>query len=251
MSKDNELFRFSLPFLNITNLVVISSFILLYGVKTSSAQGLSVSASETEGIIQKDGKGIYNPILDYLSKLELVSTLNISNPRRARRDFLDGKSDCLFPASERILPELFLNSNDVIFTEPVTISRGYVVFHNTKNPPELTKDLKLGTVGIAELYGYKNVSIINIKSYNDLMNLVETGRLEAGYIMYPDVSQVKGMNKRILPFLPSALKIWEETDALLCRKEKQVMVSQISVKLKALKNDGILLDGHFKQLPLK
>lgn len=216
-----------------------------YSNQKVNAQGvtLSVSVSETEGVTQEDGKGVYNPTLNHLFKLGLLTKIVYNPGRRARREFVEGRLDCFFPSSKRILTEIPLTAEDVIVSEPIAIGRGMVIFHDYKNPPKINKSLKMGLVGIVELYGYKDVSTIDVKSYSKLIELVEQGRLEAGYFMYPDVHGVEGLSERLKPRLSSAVKLWEEADALLCRKKDKSIVDKISQEIRRLKQSGQLIDG--------
>ncbi len=240
------MFKVNVSRCNIYKLFIVSCFLTLSIGGKVSAGGISVSVSEFDGVLQSDGTGVYNPILDYLTELGIVTKVVYSPGKRARRNFLDGKLDCLFPSSLRLLEETPLISEDVIISDPVAISRGLVVFYDVKKPAKLDKSLRLGIVDIVDLYGYKNVSTINIKTYLELIALVEAGRLEAGYFMYPDVYGITGLVDRLKPRLSSAVKIWEEGDSFLCRKKHSAIVDQISKEIKVLKQSEQLVGGVLK-----
>ena len=246
LGKVSLVFKVNIHRCNAYILFTLSCFLNLSIGEDVSAGGITVSVSEIDGVIQRDGTGLYNPIFDYLTELEIETKVVYSPGNRARRNFLEGTLDCLFPSSKRLLEETSLTIKDVVISEPVAIGRGLVVFHNVENPAKLDKSLRLGVVDITELYGFESVGTITVRGYSELISLVEAGRLEAGYFMYPDVYGIAGLADRLKPRLSSAIKIWEEGDSIVCRQKHSVIVNQISKEIRLLKQSKQLVGGVLK-----
>ncbi|MEX0299785.1 MAG: hypothetical protein AB3N28_12010 [Kordiimonas sp.] len=187
---------------------------------------------ELPGLTSPGKEGAYANVYNALQSKRLVKHWFAAPSRRAHSIFLNKEADCIAPASLDLVDRYNYNRDDFSVTAPFNKAVGKVMF--AVSPPAKTGDRPImGVVGFGVQHGVEPglYKIEDLPDYDKLLQLIEENRIDAAYIMFPDVEQISGSTERIERFKGKVEVRWEGTDSILCWKELGPAVEVMSDQL--------------------
>ncbi len=187
---------------------------------------------ELPGLTSPAGQGAYANIYNALQSKKLVNHWYSAPSRRAHSIFFNKEANCIAPASLDLIERYGHEHENFSITSPFNKAVGKVM--TAVSPPAKEGERPvMGVVGFGVQHGVEPglFKIEDLPDYNKLLHLIEENRIDAAYIVFPDVEQVPGSIDRIRNFKGEVEVRWEGTDSILCWKEFKPVVDVISSQL--------------------
>ena len=156
---------------------------------------------------------------------------------RADLNFENGKMDCIFPASLRMMP----NKDDFIESKPIKIVRAFVF---TFSKPINLQQLKGKNIALRRGLSYGNVrdkidaNFIELNNVESAMRLLRKHRVDAVIEYHQDLMAAK--NQLQYTTSPRFLKdqpVYQTQDSVVCHNNKsnQVFINELNEVIGTLK----------------
>jgi len=225
-------------------LPAISGFSNAFASEKSVDSHITVAAYNIPGVLDSNGSGIYEIILDEVSRRSGVGlTLNYFPAKRALKTFDNNLVDCVIPVDHRLFPEYDHHYQ----TKALYIAKAYVFTRYGSHVLTGVAALKNRVVG-AELGMQlgreveENVQILRVSSLASLVRMLERKRIDALIAYDPDIFSVfKELNMETLPY-DNARPIVVHHDSLMCRitPENRDQIIKIDNEILNLHNNGYI-----------
>ena len=225
---------------------IISVFCLFYFFASvvSLYADVKIFAIEIPGLHQKDGKGVYDQILQETVIKNNLATIKLYPPARAESMFSKCKNCCFSPANKN--PEFYDYGDDIVQTDPMNIAKIYIFVKKGQAPINRLEDLKGKKIGVRTgmPYGksFDNAKLktqavpkleLNIKK-------VQIGRIDAFVAYIPDAyNAFRGLGIEPLPH-DVAKPVAVHPDSLVCRNVQPEFIDKFNELLKELRDSGRL-----------
>ena len=100
----------------------------------------------------------------------------------------------------------------------------------------------MGVVGFGVQHGVEpgEYRIQDVPDYGKLLSLIEENRIDAAYIVLPDVEQLEGGADRVRQYVGKVETRWQGTDGVLCWKAKAEAVAKMTEAFQEWKANGRL-----------
>lgn len=219
---------------------------VLFGLLFGSAVWAEVTiyGAGIPGLYQKDGKGVYDTVVNKTLVEKGLAKLKVLPPARADSEFSNCQNCCFGPANKN--PEFYSFGADVLETEAMNTALVYIFSAPGKPTYSTYGELKGKKVGTRRGMIYGNsfeAAGLTVKVGNKLeqnIKMLESGRLDAMVAYVPDVYLVlAAMGKDTLPHLKTS-PVAVHKDNLVCRGVKQEFIDQFNQNLSALSQSGEL-----------
>lgn len=189
----------------------------------------SMVVLELPGLTDKAGQGAYANVYNALKGEGSIQQWFSAPSKRAHHLFIDGTADCIAPAALDLLDRYDMPRHDFSISAPFNMAVGKVM---TAVFPPAKQGAKpvMGVVGFGVQHGVEPdlYRIEDIPDYGKLLQLIEGNRLDAAYIVFPDVEQIPGSLERIKKFKGKVETYWQGVDAVLCWNKGRNTVDRIS-----------------------
>ena len=201
----------------------------------------SMVVLELPGLTDKTGYGAYANVYNALKGEGQLQHWFSAPSKRAHHLFMDKKADCIAPAALDLLDRYNLPRHNFSITVPFNMAAGKVMTAVSPPAKQGTKPV-MGVVGFGVQHGVEPglYRIEDIPDYDRLLTLIEENRLDATYIMFPDVEQIRGAGERIKKFKGNVKTYWQGVDAVLCWDNKKQATEQMSDKINNWRKTGHL-----------
>lgn len=203
-----------------------------------------IIGTDIPGLHQKDGKGVYDIIVNDTLVSKGLATLKVLPPARAEAEFTSCQNCCFSPANKN--PDFYSYGGDVTESLPMNVAKVYIFSAPGKNAFSSYSDLKGKKVGVRRGMNYGNsfgsakLKASEANSLEQNIKKLETGRIEAMVAYVPDAYlALKDMGKDEFPHKkdkPTAV----HNDALVCRGVPAGFLDKFNTNLKALTSSGKL-----------
>jgi len=205
---------------------------------------VKIIAIEIPGLHQKDGKGVYDQILEETVVKNHLATVHLYPPARAEKMFSECQNCCFSPANKN--QEFYDFGDDIVQTHPMNIAKIYIFVNKGQRPIHRLEDLRGKKVGIRTgmPYGksFENIKL-NTQAVPKLeLNIkkVQKGRIDAFIAYIPDAyNAFRQLGMEPLPH-DVANPVAVHPDSLVCRNVQPEFISKFNALLKNLKESGRL-----------
>ncbi|WND01507.1 hypothetical protein QGN29_08030 [Temperatibacter marinus] len=197
---------------------------------------------DLEGLIGEDQQGPYAKFFQHLVNEGHLKSWVVAPIRRARRMFWNKKAHCLGPTSMQHFHEFDLDETDYTISTAFNEASGYL-YRSTQYMTNLTKDMPtIGTVGSGNLYGIQKdtYKAISIRNYFRLLTLVQKNRLDAAYIIYPDIINIPKAAALTRKMTSARTLVWTGKEQIICHKDAPVNIAKISAFIAQSHKNGSL-----------
>lgn len=205
---------------------------------------VAIIGTDIPGLHQKDGKGVYDIIVNEALVSKGLANLKVYPPARAEAEFSSCQNCCFSPANKN--PEFYTYGGDVTESLPMNVAKVYIFSAPGKKTFSSYADLKGKKVGVRRgmTYGFSfDAAKLKASEANSLeqnIKKLETGRIDAMVAYVPDVYlALNDMGKGEFPHKkdqPAAV----HNDALVCRGVPAGFIDQFNKNLKAITSSGKL-----------
>jgi hypothetical protein len=205
---------------------------------------VNIIGTDIPGLHQKDGKGVYDVIINQTLVSKGLGSLKVLPPARAEAEFSSCQNCCFSPANKN--PEFYDFGGDVSKSEPMNVAKVYIFSAPGKSAFGGYGDLKGKKVGVRRgmIYGKSydgaNLKASEANTLEQNIKKLETGRIDAMVAYVPDAYLAfMGMGKKHFPHMtekPAAV----HDDALVCRGVPAGFVDKFNGNLKMLSDSGKL-----------
>lgn len=205
------------------------------------AQDPDLIVLDLYGLTKPSQTGSYGNVFDALKEANLISAWQTTPVRRAHRIFFEKKIACIAPASARLLLEYDKDLNNFVISK--AFSKAYGFLFTAKNPPALKGEKPiLGTIGLGDQYGVNDdlYRVTNIKNYKNLLTLINSNRIDAAYITYPDVASYPDALEEIEAFEGTKEEVWDGEDAIICHRAYAKKIALINKTFQLWQESGHL-----------
>ncbi|MCY4360640.1 MAG: transporter substrate-binding domain-containing protein [Gammaproteobacteria bacterium] len=230
------------------NTVTFIALGLMFVISTlAKADVVSIAAVKIDGLLQEDGKGLYDQIISAVGRTDGIRYEVVPlTPKLALASFESGERDCLAPAN--INPDFYNLSIDTVASKSLAEAKIYLF---TKTGSQPTHDLSLFAgrkVGVRSGISYgnkvKNSAIRPVAALTIEANIknLEDGRIDAFLAYWPDAYSV--FDVMGIPELPHDVDnpIAVHEDSLVCRANEKgkTIVNRFNEGLGKLESSGEL-----------
>lgn len=201
----------------------------------------SLVVLQLPGLTDEKGQGAYANFYEALQREGLISGWRFYSPLRAHHAFLKDENSCIAPASVDLLKKYERPLDDYLVSSPFNKVLGVVM--SAANPPTRGGEKPvMGTVGFGVQHGVKagTYRIEGIANYTKLLRLISEDRLDAAYIVYPDVVHHVGAQQAIAAFTGKIEVRWVGTDGVLCWRRQADNLAKISEAIDLWRRNGEL-----------
>ncbi len=213
------------------------------GLFSISCFAIDIIAPRIEGLIEKDGKGVYQNLIEEASKRTgLVITEHVYPQKRALRFFFAKKHPCIYAYTDLAVTKL--GRDNVIASFPLGSFKQYIF--TAKGEPAITRIVALKGLRVGGVLG---------DTEQDWFNLFKNNNIH--YALAPSIQQnvdmlILGRIDAMVSFMPDAAKwssqlsydasrpLFSAYDRLTCHINPQTrdFIRIMSSILKQMKQDG-------------
>jgi len=223
--------------------ILLLFFVSQFSRPASSAEiKIKLASTNIEGLIDQTATGKYNLLFDYIaqhSPLKIEAT--VLPGRRIEKSFLSQKFDCFFPGNAVENPGNFLSSAHF------NSAKAFIAHISDKAPYIIKEELEgryVGKVDGLNYNGWENiqgVKYLSVGSEVEMLRLLETGRVSAALVYFPDTALVRPDLAKTLIF-DRDRPIVELKEQLVCHNNNllQAFISEFNTKIVELRSTGVL-----------
>ncbi|MEH6347143.1 MAG: ABC transporter substrate-binding protein [Bermanella sp.] len=205
---------------------------------------VTVIGTDIPGLHQKDGKGVYDMIINETLLSKGLATLTVLPPARAEAQFESCQNCCFSPANKN--PDFYDFGGDVMVSDPMNVAKVYIFSAPGKKAFASYANLKGKKTGVRRGMNFgKSFVAANLKA-SEANNLeqnikkLENGRIDAMVAYVPDAYLAfSGMGKGEFPHAKNQ-PVAVHNDALVCRGVPADFIGKFNGNLKKLSDSGKL-----------
>ena len=232
------------------NFVAVATTFLLCLALPAKAD-IKIAGMGLDGIVNKDGSGALDVILDEFMNMSSNSiTYQYYPPKRASRMFEAGDVDCIFPGSIQTQKDNSLQFDQEKAIESnhfFSITAYAVAFAPNQNPKDLG-DLEgrevLHVLGTNWSDYYKESNINWVAATNSLtkFKMLSTGRANFAVLFLPYERLALKKAGIPIPDYRGAVILYDGIEGLLCKRNREIeeMMSKFNSYIDILLEDGTL-----------
>ncbi len=213
-------------------------------LSTSLWAQVNIIGTDIPGLHQKDGKGVYDMIINQTLLSKDLATLKVLPPARAEAQFESCQNCCFSPANKN--PDFYNFGSDVMVSEPMNVAKVYIFSAPGKKAIASYADLKGKKTGVRRGMNFgKSFVAANLKaseanSLEQNIKKLENGRIDAMVAYVPDAYLAfSGMGKGEFPHTKTK-PVAVHNDALVCRGVSAGFIEKFNGNLKKLSDSGKL-----------
>ena len=219
---------------------LLRCLLVFCAVGSVQAQTFSVAVPPLTSLLEEDGSGVYQQLLDRaLDPTDVELEQRFYPYRRALRVFEERDADCLLSLTDVLLSRF--DKDELVYSFPL----GKFVFHifTPADEPPIDSVAALEGLSVGGIMGHEvylqpllgDIEVDQVRSEAQAVQMLELGRLDAVVAALPDI-------KPFLHRLNYAVEspLLESYDRLNCHatESNQAFVEALSDKLKQLKTEG-------------
>lgn len=199
-----------------------------------SSEGLVIGVIELTHLFQKDKRGLYDQFFAQLQKQGLIKDWHVLPSKRSLRMIKNKEIDCKAPISPSIARKLGFKQGELSFSKPFNYTLGILLGplgHPALKDTSLLKQQTVGTVNLGKLFGIPdNIHFIQapVKSYQQLVALMQRGRLQFGYFIAPDIYFTQSVANYFQTNTHDRLEIWHGVESIGCNIEKADQLQRLN-----------------------
>ncbi|MEX0299784.1 MAG: hypothetical protein AB3N28_12005 [Kordiimonas sp.] len=207
----------------------------------AASEAPTLVALELPGLTDAERKGAFSGLYNILQDKKLIAGWEPAPIFRAHQKFLNREASCIAPSSKLLLDEYEIDRSEVAPLVPFNRVKGYLMTapNYILEPNERPS---LGVVGIGHLFGVEQdaYKIVNVTTYDQLLNLIGANRVSAAYVNYPDVIHHSTAMEIINSFEGQVELRWDGVDNIMCWKEFRSAQADINSTVDELQRSGAL-----------
>ncbi len=198
-------------------------------------------ALELPGLTDAERNGAFSNLYNVLKEKKLIAEWEPAPIFRAHQKFLKKEAACIAPSSKLLLDRYEIDRSEVATLVPFNRVKGYLMTA-PDYALEPNERPSLGVVGLGHLFGVEQdaYKIVNVTTYDQLLNLIGANRVSAAYVNYPDVIHHSTAMEVISSFKGQVELRWDGVDNIMCWKEYREASAEIASVVKELQNSGAL-----------
>ncbi|MCH2037341.1 MAG: transporter substrate-binding domain-containing protein [Rickettsiales bacterium] len=226
---------------------IISAFLVSSALFMNSSYAETIGGLEIEGLVQRDGQGLYDQIINAVGKANGVEyKINVLPPKRLFNDFENGTLSCITPANEN--PEFYNFDFETVSGPSFTDAKIYLFSApgtEAINDLSMLAGKKIGVrsgMPLGKTIENAGLQLIPATSIEANIKKLKAGRLDYFFAYWPDYEQAfKSVGVEPFPHMKDA-PIAVHQDTVLCRKDKNgdSIVSKINEGYAAIEANGTL-----------
>lgn len=218
---------------------------LTMGAQTHASQHITVAAPSLANLIEQDGSGAYQQLVERALQSLDVEVEPVFYPyRRALQVFEEGRVDCLFSLTE--VARRRIGENDFVYSYPLG-KFSFHIFTLADDPPLVSVQELEGRV-VGSIKGHEMylaslldgvVQLEQVRSEAQAVRMLKMGRLDALIAAIPDIRP----HLDRLSYAPDH-PLLESFDRINCHDtdRNRAFIQAFSERLRELKEDGVYQD---------